>query len=528
MTLLRFSNLAGAAVSLLVSVGAQSNPEAPGLYDSRSHGMGGASLAHLNSPAAVLHNPANLVETEKSQNQTNFTLLAVKMGGSFAGPDHYQESDWIAVPLPFWGYTTKVHDDLAFGASVYLGLGFGGGYSDVKRYGTGKPCTYHPNDVFIEDPDNSGSYILDPDAINNDLCLSGSREEMVNLAIFELAFPISYQVNDRLKIGASLRFPFGMFEQQTTEDFAGAFTDPMTPVGSYGLGYTQVQSKMYGYGNPGVLLGITYDITDYFTVAAAWRSQVTTTLKGDTDVVLDSNILINPALNALGGIVVPDSNADLINNYVPGLSELVSIVGGDSINGLAKQIATGIDSQLTWKTAEAIELGIALQVTPNILFAMDWKRLYLEASNEAFIVELKEPIFEVSGLDQLGQQLNWEDSDVVSMGVEWAFSLHQNLRFGYSFGNSATPPAYTNAFTPPPADRQQSYYIGYGTTRGDWVLDVGFNYAAVEYTVAQPYDENGNPVDTPTCRAGQLVKSGCPGLQTIESMFFSMSANYKL
>ena len=115
----RSKHLPGALLSVIVSVGAQANPEAPGMYDSRSHGMGGASLAHLNSPAAVLHNPANLVDTKKSQNQTNFTLLAVKLGGSFAGPDHYQESDWIAVPLPFWGYVTKAHDDLAFGASVY-------------------------------------------------------------------------------------------------------------------------------------------------------------------------------------------------------------------------------------------------------------------------------------------------------------------------------------------------------------------------------------------------------------------------
>ena len=524
----RSKHLPGALLSVIVSVGAQANPEAPGMYDSRSHGMGGASLAHLNSPAAVLHNPANLVDTNKSQNQTNFTLLAVKLGGSFAGPDHYQESDWIAVPLPFWGYVTKAHDDLAFGASVYLGLGFGGGYEGVDRFGTGKPCTHHPSDIIITDPDNPGNVILDPDAIDNDLCLKDGREEMVNLAIFELAFPVSYQVNDKLKIGASLRFPFGMFEQQTTEDFAGAFTDPMTPVGSFGLGYTQVQSKMYGYGNPGVLLGVTYDVTDYFSVAAAWRSQVTTTLKGDTDVVLESNILFNPALNALGGLVVPDSNADLINNNVPGITQLVSIVGGDSINDIANQIATGIDSELVWKTAETIELGIAVQVTPNVLFAMDWKRLYLEDSNEEFIVQLNEPIFTASGLDKLGQRLEWEDADVWSFGVEWAFSLRQNLRFGYSVGNSATPEAYTNAFTPPPADRQDSFYIGYGTTRGDWVVDVGFNYAAVEYTVDQPYDENGNPVDTPTCRAGQLVKSGCPGLQTVESIFFSFSANYRL
>ena len=94
-------------------------------------------------------------------------------------------------------------------------------------------------------------------------------------------------------------------------------------------------------------------------------------------------------------------------------------------------------------------------------------------------------------------------------------------------GNSATPEAYTNAFTPPPADQQDSFYIGYGTKKGRWLLDIGFNYATVEYEIDQPYDSEGNPVDTPTCRAGQLVKSGCPGLQTVESVFLGLSANYQ-
>ena len=519
----RLSLALGMFLVLLHPVLCMGNPEAPGMYDARNMGMGGAGLAHLKSPAAVMHNPANLVQNQTSQNQSAFTLLGVKLGGSFAGPDHYQESEWIAVPLPFWGYVNKYSDDLAFGASFYLALGFGGGYQDVKRYGTGKKCTSSPGDVILEDED--GGVILDPTALNNDQCLTRGREEMVNMALFELAFPVSYRVNDRFRVGVSFRFPFGMFEQQTTEDFAGAFTEPDSSVGSYGLGYTQVKSKMYGVGTPGILLGMSYDVTEYFTVAASYRTKTTTTMKGSTDVVLESNMLINPALDMLGGLPV-GAYADLVNS-VPGVSELVSITSDDDIYNVAEKIATDIDSEISWSTAEAIELGIALQVTPTVLFAMDWRRAFLSKSNKDFIVELKEPIFEVSGLDKLGQKLDWEDADVWSFGIEWNFTRNQWLRFGYSVGNSATPEAYTNAFTPPPADKQDSFYIGYGTKQGRWLLDVGFNYAAVEYEIDQPYDSDGNPVDTPTCRAGQLVKSGCPGLQTVESVFLGLSANYQ-
>lgn len=506
-----------------MSCASQANPEAPGMYDARNMGMGGAGIAYLDSPAAVLHNPANLVEAETSQNQSAFTVLGVKLGGSFAGPDNYQESDWIAVPLPFWGYTDKTTENFSYGYSIYLALGFGGGYEGVDRYGTGKPCTYSPEQVIIDN--GSAGVMLDPAAIDNDQCLSYGREEMVNLAIFEFAIPISYRVTDKFRVGVSFRFPFGSFEQQTTEDFAGAFTDPMTPIGSYGLGFTQVKSKMYGLGTPGVLLGATYDVTDYFSVAATYRSKTTTTMKGKTDVVLESNMLIEPALRMAGGLPV-GFYADLANS-IPGLSQLITITGADNIYAVADRIATDIDSQIEWSTAEAVELGISLNLTPTLMFAMDWRRAFYSDSNKDFIVQLKEPIFEMSGLDRLGQQLDWMDVNVMSFGLEWNFKQDQFLRFGYSVGKSATPEAYTNAFTPPPAEKQDSLYIGYGTRYGKWLLDIGFNYASVEYSIAQPYDENGNPVDTPTCRAGQLVKSGCPGLQTVESVFIGLSANYQ-
>ncbi len=500
---------------------ALANPEAPGMYDARNMGMGGAGIAYLDSPVAVMHNPANLVNFDGDQNESAFTVLGVKLGGSFAGPDYFQESDWITVPLPFWGYTRKKSENFSYGYSVYLALGFGGGYKNVKRYGTGKPCTSSPDEVLRI---GGGGVTLDADALNNDQCLAQGREEMVNLAIFEFAIPLSYRVNDRFNIGVSLRFPFGSFEQQTTEDFAGAFTAANTPIGSYGMGYTQVQSKMYGVGTPGVLLGASFDVTEYLTLAATYRSKTTTTMKGKTDVVLESNMLIGSALNMLGGLPVGDY-ANYIN-AIPRVADLVSVTTTDSVEGAVEKLATSIDSQIEWSTAEAVELGLALHVTPNILFAMDWKRAFYSDSNKEFIVQLKEPVFEVSGLDKLGQVLNWYDVDLWSFGLEWNFRKHDYLRFGYSMGQSATPPEYTNAFTPPPADMQDSFYIGYGTQVGRWVLDIGFNYAAVEYTIDQPYDSEGNPVDTPTCRPGQLVKSGCPGLQTVESVFIGLSANY--
>ncbi|OUS04904.1 hypothetical protein A9Q81_05325 [Gammaproteobacteria bacterium 42_54_T18] len=515
-----------AVVLSIASEAVFANPEAPGMYDARNMGMGGAGLAYLDSPAAVIHNPANLAATENSQHQFNLSLLAVKLGGSFAGPDHYQESDWLAIPLPFWGYNTRVTDYMTTGASVYLAVGFGGGYSDVSRYGTGKSCTSKLSDVVLTPP--GGGLVINGDAQNNDLCLSSGRDEVVNLAVFELAFPFSFQVTNDLQVGLAIRFPFGIFEQQTSEDITGALGDSNNPAGSFGLGYMQVESEMFGYGSkPGFLLGFTYDVTSYLSVAATYRTKLTTTFKGDTKVLLNSNILLDPALGTLGGVTIGNEIAGLVNS-VPGIGTLLNVQGNETIGGFANRLTTEIDSGLEWSTSKAIEFGIALQVTPNLLFAADWKHQYLKDSNKDFIVELYEPLFQQTGLDSLGQELNWKDVYSWSFGLEYEMNGGQRVRFGYSIGNSATPPEYANAFTPPPANEQDAFYFGYGVTQGEWEFDVGFSYAKVVYEIDQPFNSDGEPVDPPTCRPGQLVKSGCPGTLSVKSLFLGLSANYRL
>ena len=486
--------------------------------------MGGASIAYLDSPAAVVHNPANLAATQDSQQEFDITTLMVQLQGSFAGAQNTQESPWIIAPLPLMGYQKRISDRWTAGAAFYFALGFGGGYNKVKQYGTGKPCTTSLMQILTFP--TADSVALNNDAINNDYCPPSPRKESVQLAIMELAFPFSYEVTDNLRLGVALRFPFGSFSQKTSEDITGAFGDPNHPVGSYGLGYAQVQSKMWGIGNPGILLGATYDVTPYFSVAATYRSKVTTTMKGKTQMFLDSNILVKEAMDQLGGLPVGEL-ATLLNS-IPEIGPLLAAQTSDTLGSFANRIATDIDSKLSFSIGKEIVLGMALKVTPNVLFAADWKHLYTADANKNFIVNLTEPLFEQTGLSSLGQTLNWKDAYLWCFGLEFSLPQNQKFRVGYSVGNSATPATYANAFTPPPADKQDSYYVGYGFVDGKWNFDFGFNYAKVDYTIPQPYDSNGNPVDTPTCRPGQLVKSGCPGPMGVKQYMVSMSANYKL
>lgn len=509
-------------LSLFAISSAIANPEPPGMYDSRNHGMGGAGVAHLSSPAAAQHNPANLDAVDTKQFQANLTALMVNFTGSFSGPGNEQESGWQPVPLPFFGNNRRISERVTWGSAFYVAVGFGGGFEDVKQYGTGQACTNSINDVF-GDP-SSGSLILQTGTETNDYCLEEGREEFVQLAVMELAAPISYRVNDRLRLGVTFRFPFGIFEQQTSQDIIGAFGDNNNPFGTHGLGMAQITSEMFGYGNPGVLLGVSYDVTPYLTVAATYRSKITVDFSGDTNLALDSNALLDVLLDEAGSIPIGIFSG-LVSNIAQ-LNELISLKNGDDVNDFADRIASDIDSETQWSIPKAIELGMALRVTPNLLVAFDWRHQYHSEANKELIVKLNDPLFEELGLAGLGQVLDWKDVYGWSLGFEYNLTSLLQVRMGYGEANSATPTEYTNPFTPPPG-LQTAYYAGLGYHKEGWQYDLGLSYSLVENEIDQPFDDQGNPVPTRTCQPGQVVKSGCPGEQAITSVFFSFSAYYQ-
>ena len=511
------------AVLFCYSFIVEANPEAPGMYDARNHGMGGAGVAYLSSPSAALHNPANLDAVKSWQFQADVSALVVNFTASFSGPGNEQETGWVPVPLPFIGYNQRISETITLGASFYVAVGFGGGFDDVTQYGTGHECTYSVDTVI--DSSAPGNFLIIADSINNDFCLEEGREEFVQLAVMEFAFPLSYRVSDRLRVGASVRLPFGIFKQKTSQDIIGAFGDSSNPLGSFGLGMAQLTSDMFGYGNPGVLLGVSYDVTPFFTVAATYRSKITVNFSGDTSIDLGSNLLIDAILDPTATLPI-GLLAGMLEN-IEELDSLVVLLNGDNVMSFAERIATNIDSETQWHIPKAIELGFALQLSSKVMLAVDWRHQYHSEVNKELIVILNDPLFVAAGLAGLGQTLNWKDVYGWSAGVEYSLRPNMQLRLGYSAGNSATPVEYTNQFTPPPGDEQSSFYAGLGYETERWKYDYGFSYGVVGNEIEQPYDSNGLPIPTATCQPGQLVKSGCPGEQEITSLFFSMSGQLK-
>ncbi len=481
------------------------NAEPPAMYDAQTLGMGGAATAHLTTPAAIVHNPANLDLAPDTQLQLNLTSMLVRFEASFAGAGNEQKSPLIFAPLAFLGGSQRVSDRVTIGGAAYIAMGFGGGFSNVGRYGTGTPCIDDITDIF-----GAG-------AQNADYCASSPRDEKVTLVIVEAAIPLAVRLLDNLHLGIALRFPYGVLRQQTSQDIFGALTDE--PTGNFGLGYAQVSSEMNGFGTPGVLFGVTYDPTPWLTLAVAYRSKTRVHLEGTTNMDLRSNELI-------GGLL--DFAGDLQIGALSGILPDLGLQEDDTVNTFVDRLTGAIPSSTDWYMPHALELATAFHLLERrLLVAAELRIQFHREANRGLTVALHDPTLESFGFTSFTQDFDWKNVYGLNLGAQYMATETVAVRAGINTGNSATPPHTAGQFTPPPGP-QYGVNLGVGVTMRSLQLDVGFAYGTgAPFRIEQQYDSGGAMVYEPTCRPGQTIKSGCPGSYTVRSAFLGVGLTYR-
>jgi len=118
------------AVCLLVAGNASASTDINGLYDARSHGMGGTGVAFVDSAGAIPINPALLDQVGKltvsadlfgivSQSQVPYTVYHKAEDGTY-----YKNYETVrAKPnfgvLPFLGVAVRLHERVVFGSGLY-------------------------------------------------------------------------------------------------------------------------------------------------------------------------------------------------------------------------------------------------------------------------------------------------------------------------------------------------------------------------------------------------------------------------
>ncbi len=479
------------------------------MYDAQSQAMGGTGTAFLTTPAAAIHNPANLDMAPDTQLQLSLSSMAVQMQASFAGEGNEQSSGWILVPLAFLGGSARVADRFTLGGAVYIPMGFGGSFDGVEQYGTGTPCLDGFGDILL----NLG----DADAQNADYCPSEPRDESVTMVVIEAAVPMSVRVLDNLRLGLALRFPYGVMIQNTSQDIFGALSSE--PAGNYGLGYAQVSSNMKGFGTPGILFGATYDPIDWLTLAVSYRSKVRVHMEGTTDMNLRSNELIGGLLDTAGGLPI---------DWASGLLPDLGIQPGDTVNSYVDRLTTNIPSSTDWYVAHALELATALHLLDHrLLIATELRMQFSKEANQGLTVQLDDPTLASMGFESFTQRFDWRNFYGLNFGTQLMATENLALRLGFNCGNSIIPPHTAGQFAPPPGFAY-SVTAGAGVTAKSIQIDVSVAYGAGgPFRIHQQYDANGDMVYEPTCRPGMTIKSGCPGRYEVDTFFLGIGLTYR-
>lgn len=115
---------------------ARASTDINGLFDARSHGMGGTGVAFVNSPGAVPINPALLDQIGKlsisidvfmigAQPQAPYTVYHQNDDGSYYTNYETVRSKAALAALPFFGAAYRLHERVVLGFGTYPVIGQG-------------------------------------------------------------------------------------------------------------------------------------------------------------------------------------------------------------------------------------------------------------------------------------------------------------------------------------------------------------------------------------------------------------------
>jgi long-chain fatty acid transport protein len=233
---------------------------------------------------------------------------------------------------------------------------------------------------------------------DSDAPFAGGQDARSELGVGRVILPLAYQVNPQLSVGATLDFVWAGLDMQAAIPMVGLidFSDSSDFTG-----------EATGYGLAGKL-GLHYQATPTFSVGLTYHSET-------------------------------------------GLSDLETGDGDARLNGVAGKVTI---KDFEWPETYAI--GFAWQATPRLMLAVDYKRIEWDETMDTFRL-----VFKPKGGPEMDMPmpLDWEDQNVVSVGLQYQASDKLGLRIGYNHGKNPVPSSTLNPLFP--AIVEEHYTAGF-------------------------------------------------------------------
>jgi long-chain fatty acid transport protein len=261
--------------------------------------------------------------------------------------------------------------------------------------------------------------------------------ERSELGVGRLIAPLVYNVDSKLTIGGSVDFVWAMLDLKMAMPFgdgtygmSSLITVPPSGAlgGALALGSGDIvrinysddsdySGKAKGYGFAGKI-GFTYKFNDMVSVGGTYHSKT-----------------------SLGDLETGSAGAQFLVNGVPSVSGKITV------------------RDFQWP--ETYGLGVAVQASPELMVVADWKRINWRDVMKNFTMT-----YSAMG-DSMTFALpqNWENQDVLQLGLAYKATAALTLRTGASFSGNPVPDSTMHYLFP--AIEKNHYMAGVGYAIND-------------------------------------------------------------
>lgn len=392
-------------------------------YGPISTGMGGASQAIDHGNAGMAQNPATLgmMADGTARVDVAFGILGPDVKSSVPGAT--AESGGTSYLMPAFGYTRR-SGALTYGIGMFAQGGMGTEY-------------------------DATSFMGGPGQIP-------ARSE---LGVGNVIFPVAYQVNPNLTVGATLKFMWSSLDMRMTA----------TPLEMGKMMAASGVAPTGAFSDPGMMAGlqwanISFSDDNDFTGAAkstGFGAALGATYKVSPDVMLGASYQFKSALNDM-----ETASSATAMTFDMG-------VGGQMVdNGKM----TVIDFQMP----SVFAVGASWQASPALLLAADLKYIGWSDAMKSFKMRYESSM----GVANFAMDQYWKDQTVLNLGMAWKANDALTLRAGLNLADNPIPDTYVNPLFPATVKNHVTLGLGYKVSQaGDFNMSVSM---APKVTVTTP------------------------------------------
>ncbi|MBE0473422.1 DUF5723 family protein [Rhodoferax sp.] len=389
-------------------------------YGPISTGMGGVSQAIDHGTAAVVQNPATLgmMADGTARVDVAFGILGPDVKSSVPAYEMTAESGGTSYLMPAFGYTRR-SGALTYGLGIFAQGGMGTEYDATSFMGV----------------------------VHEEIRFPARSE----LAVGNVLFPVAYQVNSNLTVGATLKFIWSSLDMQMNGSLASLAGPNGIVTGGEGELAEMMGTMAQTEAAKSIIARIDFSDDNDFTGAAkatGFGASLGMTYKVSPEVMVGASY---QSKTALDDMETGNSGAS------------ISAIGGFIDHGKI----TVIDFQMP----SVFAVGASWQASPALLLAADVKYIGWADAMESF--KMRYDSSEMGGSVSFVMPQNWKDQTVLNLGMAWKANDALTLRAGLNLADNPIPDAYVNPLFPAIVKNHVTLGLGYKVSQaGDFNMSV--------------------------------------------------------